>query len=244
MPQLKRLNVVNGCGALGVSVCTFVMFLPLIIGSAGASAVATCSMSGMCVLATGNPLVDSVFGFMTNSFVVQPLLIASIALILYGMRGFGALPLATSGVGGALLYAGMFVLRVSVPVTIIAVLFLGTGYGVAYLPSLTRGNSPRRKESTGRMNRPHRIQIFSGGCKLCEDTTEIVEVGKCKDCQMEVLRIDDEKNQGLLDQYKIGAVPSIVIDGRIKVVGKPSFPWFCGESFYKMLEAKFPLRGE
>jgi len=46
----------------------------------------------------------------------------------------------------------------------------------------------------------------------------------------------------LTERHNITAVPSIVIDGKIKVVGKPTFPWFCGDKFYKMLEKKFPLR--
>jgi hypothetical protein len=88
---------------------------------------------------------------------------------------------------------------------------------------------------------PHRIQIFSGGCSLCEHAAEIIEIGKCKDCIMEILDVKDPKNRKLLRQYAINAVPSIVIDARIKVVGVPNFPWFCGDEFYRMLERKYPL---
>jgi hypothetical protein len=41
--------------------------------------------------------------------------------------------------------------------------------------------------------------------------------------------------------YKITAVPTIVVDGRIKVVGVPDFPLFCGDDFYRFLEKNFPL---
>lgn len=51
---------------------------------------------------------------------------------------------------------------------------------------------------------------------------------------------DEEIKKKLLD-YDIAAVPSIVIDGRIKVVGLPKFPWFYGEEFYKFLEERYPL---
>ncbi|MDV3293121.1 MAG: thioredoxin family protein [Nitrososphaerales archaeon] len=88
---------------------------------------------------------------------------------------------------------------------------------------------------------PHRIQVFSGGCKLCEEAAEIVEIGKCKDCRMEVLSIDGRKTKPLMKRYSIGAVPSIVIDGKIKVVGIPTFPWLCGDGFYEMLERRYPL---
>jgi hypothetical protein len=86
------------------------------------------------------------------------------------------------------------------------------------------------------------IQIFSGGCSLCRDVVDVVELGKCKDCKMEVLDIGDRKNAELAGRYGIIAVPSIVIDGKIKVVGKPTFPWFCGDRFYKVLEKKYPLK--
>lgn len=89
---------------------------------------------------------------------------------------------------------------------------------------------------------PHKIQIFSGGCKLCKDTADIVEVGKCKDCKMEVLDVGGSENRELVGSYNITAVPSIVIDGKIKVVGVPNFPWFCGDEFYRMLERKYPLK--
>jgi len=87
---------------------------------------------------------------------------------------------------------------------------------------------------------PHSIQIFSGGCDICKETAEIVEVGKCKDCKMEVLNV--ESNKELAKQLGVTSVPSIVIDGRIKVVGKPTFPWFCGDEFYKVLERNYPIK--
>lgn len=71
---------------------------------------------------------------------------------------------------------------------------------------------------------------------------DTVELGKCRDCRMEVLDIGKKDNAGLARRYDVTAVPSIVIDGKIKVVGKPAFAWFCGDKFYKMLEKRFPLR--
>ncbi|MBI3858614.1 MAG: thioredoxin family protein [Thaumarchaeota archaeon] len=89
---------------------------------------------------------------------------------------------------------------------------------------------------------PHTIQVFSGGCELCKAAAEIVEAGKCKDCKMEVLSVEDGKTKSLMKRYSIGAVPSIVIDGKIKVVGIPTFPWFCGDEFYRMLGNRYSLR--
>jgi hypothetical protein len=58
---------------------------------------------------------------------------------------------------------------------------------------------------------------------------------------MEILKVEDKKNWALIKRYNINAVPSIVIDWKIKVVGMPTFPWFCGDDFYKILQAKYPL---
>ncbi|MDG6904068.1 MAG: thioredoxin family protein [Nitrososphaerota archaeon] len=91
---------------------------------------------------------------------------------------------------------------------------------------------------------PHRIQVFTGGCELCRQTVDIVELGKCKGCKMDVMPIDAEGSKDLVNRYGINAVSSIVIGGRIKVVGKPMFPWYCGEEFYRKLEKEFPLRSD
>jgi glutaredoxin len=60
---------------------------------------------------------------------------------------------------------------------------------------------------------------------------------------MRVFDIDsgDEEVKMKRKLYKITAVPTIVVDGRIKVVGVPDFPWFCGNDFYRFLEKNFPL---
>jgi len=87
---------------------------------------------------------------------------------------------------------------------------------------------------------PHKIEIFSGGCHLCKKVVDIVTIGKCAGCQMDIINVKDQKDRRLAE-YGITSVPSIVIDGRIKVVGIPNFPWFCGDEFYKTLEEKYSL---
>ena len=36
--------------------------------------------------------------------------------------------------------------------------------------------------------------------------------------------------------YDVKAVPTSIIDGNIKVVGIPDFPWVCGGDLYKKVE--------
>jgi hypothetical protein len=95
-----------------------------------------------------------------------------------------------------------------------------------------------------RKHMPHHIELFVGGCGLCRQALDLVTVGKCADCRLDILSVDGEGGaiRRKLKRYDIRAVPTLVIDGRIKVVGVPDFPWFCGEDFYRMLLERYPLR--
>ena len=77
----------------------------------------------------------------------------------------------------------------------------------------------------------HTIEVFTGGCPLCEKTLTAVEVGKCGSCVLieRDLAREPEAHEEFVRKYAIRAVPTIVIDGRIKVEGKPDFPWMCGD---------------
>ncbi|MEO0271326.1 MAG: thioredoxin family protein [candidate division WOR-3 bacterium] len=94
------------------------------------------------------------------------------------------------------------------------------------------------------MNKNYIIEIFSADCPLYRDVINLVELGKCSSCKMEIYnlnKLDKEIKEKIL-KYRIKAVPTIVIDGEIKVEKAPDFPWFCGEEFYNMLKEKFPLK--
>ncbi len=41
--------------------------------------------------------------------------------------------------------------------------------------------------------------------------------------------------------YEVTSVPTIIIDGKIRIVGIPNFPWFCSDDFYRVLEKEYPL---
>ena len=79
----------------------------------------------------------------------------------------------------------------------------------------------------------HHIEIFAEYCRLCKTVVDIVAIGKCAMCKMEVIDVNAENTETTenIRKYDITAVPSIVIDGRIKVVGIPNFPWFWAKSF-------------
>lgn len=56
-----------------------------------------------------------------------------------------------------------------------------------------------------------------------------------------VNRMDDDLKRRMRD-YGINSVPTVIIDGEIKFVGIPDFPWICGDDLYRMLKQKYPLR--
>lgn len=89
---------------------------------------------------------------------------------------------------------------------------------------------------------PHRIEIFTAGCELCKDLKDLVEIGKCAGCSLEEFDLRSSENVNKSKSYGIKVVPTIIIDGKIKLEGKPNFPLVCGEDFYKFLEENFRFR--
>ena len=90
---------------------------------------------------------------------------------------------------------------------------------------------------------PHRIEVFTGNCPLCRETLDLVEAGKCGTCELveRNLARESDAHEDARRRYGVRAVPTIVIDGRIKVEGRPDFPWICDDDFYRRLEARYPL---
>jgi glutaredoxin len=94
------------------------------------------------------------------------------------------------------------------------------------------------------MKQHHTIEIFSAGCPLCRHITDGIEIGKCKGCNQTIYDINDltEETKVKMKQYGITSVPTIIIDGSIKVVGIPDFPWICGNDLYKKLKREYSIR--
>ncbi len=90
---------------------------------------------------------------------------------------------------------------------------------------------------------PHVIEVFTADCSLCRTALAMVESGKCTSCILEEynLAVEPEAHRDRVERYGVRVVPTVVIDGRIKVEGVPDFPWICGDDFYAMLEQRYPL---
>jgi hypothetical protein len=88
------------------------------------------------------------------------------------------------------------------------------------------------------MKQHHAIEIFSANCPLCKHITDDIQIGKCAGCNQTIYDINN-----MTEEIDVKAVPTIIIDGKIKVVGIPDFPWICEDDLYKKLRKDYPLEG-
>ncbi len=94
------------------------------------------------------------------------------------------------------------------------------------------------------MKQHHTIEIFSANCPLCKPVIDTIEIGKCEGCSLTVFDVNNmtEEIKVKMKEYGVKAVPTTIIDGKIKVAGIPDFPWICGEDFYKKLRKEFSFK--
>jgi hypothetical protein len=94
------------------------------------------------------------------------------------------------------------------------------------------------------MKQHHTIEIFSANCPLCKHITDDIEIGKCEGCNQIIYNVNEMTSDLKLKmkEYGIKAVPTTIIDGKIKVVGIPDFPWVCGDDLYTKLKKDYPLK--
>jgi hypothetical protein len=72
----------------------------------------------------------------------------------------------------------------------------------------------------------------------------MIQIGKCEGCNQIVYDINNmtEEIRVKMRDYGIKAVPTTVIDGNIKVVGIPDFPWICGDDLYTTLKRDYSIK--
>jgi hypothetical protein len=94
------------------------------------------------------------------------------------------------------------------------------------------------------MKQHHLIEIFSANCSLCKHITDDIQIGKCQGCNQIVYDVNNmtEEIKVKMRDYGIKAVPTTVIDGNIKVVGIPDFPWICGDDLYTTLKRDYSIK--
>ena len=65
-------------------------------------------------------------------------------------------------------------------------------------------NSGRRK-----------VEIFSAGCPVCEDTVQKFTQIACPSCDVEVLDMNDPMTAKAAEAYGVQRVPAVVVDGEL-----------------------------
>jgi len=65
------------------------------------------------------------------------------------------------------------------------------------------------------MSNKRKIEIYSAGCGVCDETIQLVKRIACKSCEVEVLNMKQDDVAKRAKDYGINSVPSVVIDGKI-----------------------------
>ncbi len=65
------------------------------------------------------------------------------------------------------------------------------------------------------MTTTRRIEIFSAGCPVCEDTIALVKRLACASCEVTVLDMKDQAVSSRARQLEIRTIPVVVVDGKI-----------------------------
>ena len=86
---------------------------------------------------------------------------------------------------------------------------------------------------------PHRIQVFTGNCPLCSEVVDEIEAGKCSGCELAVYSVSE--NLVLAREHGIRVVPTVIIDGEIKIEGHPDIPFVCDDDTYAHFKERYPL---
>jgi len=91
----------------------------------------------------------------------------------------------------------------------------------------------------------HTIEIFSANCPLRKHVIDTIEIGKCEGCKLAIYDVNNMTEIKVkIKDYGVKSVHTTIIDGKIKVMGIPDFPWICGEDLYKKLRKDHPLKGD
>ncbi len=65
------------------------------------------------------------------------------------------------------------------------------------------------------MSTKRKIEIFSAGCPVCEETVELVNRVACPSCEVSVLDMKDLNVASRAKGLGIRSIPAVVIDGKL-----------------------------
>ena len=65
------------------------------------------------------------------------------------------------------------------------------------------------------MNATRKIEVFSAGCVLCEDTITLINQIACPSCEVEILDMHKPEVSKKARRYGIRSVPAVAVDGKL-----------------------------
>lgn len=65
------------------------------------------------------------------------------------------------------------------------------------------------------MTAKRKIEVFSAGCSVCQETIEMVKRNACQSCEIAVLNVSDSNVADRAKQLGVRSVPAVVIDGKL-----------------------------
>jgi len=86
---------------------------------------------------------------------------------------------------------------------------------------------------------PHKIEVFSANCPLCNRVVDEIEAGRCARCQLIVYNLSE--NLELARSYGVRVVPTVIIDREVKIEGHPDIPFVCSDETYAHFKERYPL---
>jgi hypothetical protein len=65
------------------------------------------------------------------------------------------------------------------------------------------------------MNAKRKIEVFSAGCPVCQETIELVRGIACTSCEVSVLDMKDPNVASRAKSLGIRSIPAVAIDGKL-----------------------------
>ena len=60
-----------------------------------------------------------------------------------------------------------------------------------------------------------KIEVFSAGCAVCEDTVALINKIACPSCEVEILDMHQPAVSKRAQRYGIRSVPAVVVNGKL-----------------------------
>ena len=60
-----------------------------------------------------------------------------------------------------------------------------------------------------------KVEIFSAGCSVCNETVELVKRISCPSCDVTVISMNDQKVAQRARSLGIRSVPAVIVDGKL-----------------------------